>query len=400
MSIHYNFPRFEHIDDVRKVIEGHPEFIEVQKEGGYTVINYVYSNGKDTFPTVECWEDAILRECRGLVFDTKSGMLVARRFHKFFNLGERDDLSVDWSQPHRILEKLDGSMISPIEIDGGIRWISKMGITSVSMQAETFVAGHNGPEDYLGFARHAIRLADMTAIFEWCSRKQRIVVDYPQDRLVLLALRWNRSGRYMKHHDMRTLARRFNIPVVSEVIALEQESTERQLEYVRCWDSAEGVVVQFDDGHMVKVKSSWYVGMHRAKSLIENERDIVGIILDDKLDDLKPILPAPDVERSESFAAGVRADIHSFARKVRGYILMLREDGVSRRAYATSEPWETGEECRPAIYSLWDTPKDRLLEGATEWAEKAIRRSLGSNKSYEERVVKGGIITTRWNPAT
>jgi RNA ligase len=75
-----------------------------------------------TFPRVISACDAIRRECRGLVFD-KNGWILARRFHKFFNLNEREETlarNVDFSKPHSVLAKIDGSMISPVIINGEI----------------------------------------------------------------------------------------------------------------------------------------------------------------------------------------------------------------------------------------------------------------------------------------
>ena len=51
---------------------------------------------------------------------------------KFFNVNEREETliqHIDFSQPHLILEKLDGSMITPFEVDSRIRWGTKMGLT-------------------------------------------------------------------------------------------------------------------------------------------------------------------------------------------------------------------------------------------------------------------------------
>jgi len=61
--------------------------------GAYSVINYVYA--VDT-----TFETAIARECRGLKFD-REGKLIARPFHKFFNLGEkRPPQEEPWDEPH------------------------------------------------------------------------------------------------------------------------------------------------------------------------------------------------------------------------------------------------------------------------------------------------------------
>ena len=197
--MNYAFPIIEHLDDVRPAIAGRDEFIIAERDWGY-VVNYMVAMA-DTFPEVKTSggsakmreeanrHKAIRRECRGLLFD-KDGKIMARRLHKFFNINERDETQfseIDWNQPHVILEKLDGSMVTPVVTDSGIRWGTKMGITDVSMGAEEFVARN---PHYAKFAADMIKQG-LTPIFEWCSRKQRIVVDYPEDRLVLIAIRRN-----------------------------------------------------------------------------------------------------------------------------------------------------------------------------------------------------------------
>ena len=201
----YQFPNIQHLDEVRPAIEGRDEFIIAERDWGY-VVNYMVSMS-DTFPPVDespelerdliAERNAIRRECRGLLFH-KDGSIMARRLHKFFNVNERDETqfhSIDFSQPHVILEKLDGSMITPVVTDAGIRWGTKMGITEVSMQAEEFVAKH--PE-YQELAQWCIDNRK-TPIFEWTSRKQRIVIDYEEDNLVLIAVRDNVTGEYLPY---------------------------------------------------------------------------------------------------------------------------------------------------------------------------------------------------------
>lgn len=203
--MNYNFPEIKHINEVLPAIDGSVEFIVVDK-GDYKVINYVVMND-DTFPEIHGMHtlagpvdpimNAIRRECRGLVFD-QNGVLINRRFHKFFNVNERPETAlekIDWSKPHYILEKLDGSMVSPCKINGHIRWMTKMGITDTSMEAEYFVATH--PE-YQLFADEMLS-SGYTPIFEWVSNKNRIVLDYPEDNLILTAIRNMYNGRYLPY---------------------------------------------------------------------------------------------------------------------------------------------------------------------------------------------------------
>jgi hypothetical protein len=118
----YEFPEIRHLDDVRPAIEGRDEFIIAERPWGY-VVNYMV-NLIDTFPEVRTTGGsakmraeqnrikAIRRECRGILF-YPDGRIMARRLQKFFNVGERDETQahlIDLTQPHVILEKLDGCL--------------------------------------------------------------------------------------------------------------------------------------------------------------------------------------------------------------------------------------------------------------------------------------------------
>jgi hypothetical protein len=108
MTIGYTFPADITLDEVRELIKDNHNFIIVDK-GDYIVVNYVRA-GNDTFPSVVDRNTAILRELRGLIFSPE-GKVIARRFHKFFNYGEREDLlDINVNNSHRFIEKLDGCL--------------------------------------------------------------------------------------------------------------------------------------------------------------------------------------------------------------------------------------------------------------------------------------------------
>lgn len=125
----YEFPEIHTLEDVLPAIEGRPEFVVAHRPWGIVVNYHVVM--PDTFPEVKTAGGsakmraeatrmkAIRRECRGLIFDL-DGKIMSRRLHKFFNVNERDETlasKIDLSQPHVILEKLDGSMVTPIFVD-------------------------------------------------------------------------------------------------------------------------------------------------------------------------------------------------------------------------------------------------------------------------------------------
>jgi RNA ligase len=312
----YEFPAINNIDDVLLQIEDHPEFRVIEKDW-YTVINYMVAL-EDTFSLIRhrthynMW---MRRECRGLIFDTETGKLISRPYHKFFNAGEREETAINkinLYEPHVVLEKLDGSMIRPIPTKEGFRLATKAGITDVAMNAELFIA--DKPQ-YRNFIL-AILDGGMTPIFEWCSRKNRIVVDYPEDQLILTGIRNNVSGTYLLHWNMVELGRLWNVPVVKAVDGLAVQNINLFVQQVREWDDGEGIVLRFDSGHMVKVKADDYVLRHKSKDQINQEKNVIQTIIDESVDDLVPLLTPEDANRVKQFQTAFWLSVDDLASEM------------------------------------------------------------------------------------
>jgi RNA ligase len=299
--MNYEFPEINHIDDVIPHIEDWQEFRVMEKDW-YTVINYMVSLD-ETFSLVRersHYNMKMRRECRGLIFDTETGKLLSRPYHKFFNVGEREETAinkVNLYEPHVVLEKLDGSMIRPIPTKEGFRLATKAGVTDVAMNAEVFIA------DKPNYRQFILEMIDnrRTPIFEWCSRKNRVVVDYPEDQLILTGIRDTETGAYVTYYKMVAMAKHDSIPVVKAVDGLAVQDINLFVEQVREWDDGEGVVLRFDTGHMVKVKSADYVLRHKSKDSISQEKNVLQTILNDSVDDLVPLLTPEDAERVKEF---------------------------------------------------------------------------------------------------
>jgi RNA ligase len=306
--MNYTFPIINNIDDVLPHIKGREEF-RVMDKGWYTVINYMV-NLEDTFPAVNVaggsvkmrkarsLESTIRRECRGLIFDI-NGTLISRPYHKFFNIGEKQEThlnKVNLNEPHVILEKLDGSMIRPILTPDGFRLATKAGVTDVSMNAENFIVDK---PHYSAFINKCIQKRT-TPVFEWISRKNRIVVDYPEDNLILTAIRHNNTGEYVLYDSMKQYAESWNIPVVKAISGNDRDIG-NIVEHIRKWKDSEGIVIRFDSGYMAKIKSDDYVLRHKSKEAISQEKNILKIIIEDSVDDLIPILTLEDAYRLREF---------------------------------------------------------------------------------------------------
>ena len=303
----YDFPVIETIDDVLPHIEGRKEFNVMYKDD-YTVINYMVA-----FEETFMWDDndpigsAIRRECRGITFD-KEGKLICRKYHKFFNAEEKLETQlnkINLYEPHVVLQKFDGSLISAQPSGDSFVLVTKSGVTEISQQAEDHISNKYLPPNplhkpYHTFIQKCLQ-RNVTPLFEWVSRKNRIVIDYPEDQLILTGMRYNNTGNYVCYDVMKQYASAWNIPVVQAVNGLSVQNINLFVKQVREWEDAEGVVLRFDTGHMIKIKADQYVLRHKTKDQISQEKNVLQVILNDEVDDVIPLLMETDAKRLLDF---------------------------------------------------------------------------------------------------
>jgi RNA ligase len=395
--MNYEFPNITNISDVLPAIEGRDEFVVAVKEG-YTVINYNVMM-VDTFPDVldssdlranhdhyeiENLHARLRRECRGIIFDTATGEIIRRPFHKFFNVNEREETQdhvVDLTRPHAILEKLDGSMIAPFIVNGEMIWGTKMGATDVAQPVEEFVK--NNPQ-YEQLAMHLLP-GKLTPIFEWCSRKQRIVMDYPEDQLVLTAVRHMNTGAYVSYNVMKYLTESLaGIPLIHQwdiSMQMDNKTMSSFVSYVRDLEDREGFVVRFDDGHMLKLKCDWYVQIHKAKEAILQDRNIVELILDGKLDDVRAHLPQEDRDRLARFEIQFNLAVSDTVFMLDNDLNWLREQNIDRKTFALEYAEKYDQYMRALIFKNFDE-----LNLVKYWDDvrNTIRKNLTKTVKYEE----------------
>jgi RNA ligase len=352
--VNYEFPRIVHISQVLEAIEGDEDLFYVVEKEGYTVINYKLPCNK-TFPAVVDRNTAIRRELRGIKFDNITGEILARPFHKFHNYGEREETlaaNVDLSVGYDRLEKLDGSMVHPLFLNGNFRWSTKMGITNTSMQTETWLA--RDPQQGLSqFIKECWNERD-TPIFEWCSRQNRIVVDHPVDRLVLTAVRNNYSGEYYRYEDLEAYGSYFDI----EVVAIDTTSIKDMKSYsesiyeIKSDTITEGEVLRFHDGHMLKLKTQDYVNLHRTKDKIQKERNLVAVLLASQLDDLKPFMLKEDLAKAEAYENQLSQNVADICASITREANQIVSSEMSRKDFALNS--KADPFVRQIIFQLWD----------------------------------------------
>ena len=232
----------------------------------------------------------------------------------------------------------------------------------------------NNPQ-YEKFATSCIANG-VTPIFEWCSRKQRIVLDYKEDQLILTALRDMKTGEYAVFDSLNQYARYHSITVVR---AFEPQTDMKAfLEYVHDLEDLEGFVVRFDDGHMLKLKCQWYLQIHRAKEAILQDRNIVEIILDEKLDDIKAHLPAEDRDRLSEFEHDFNIEVSFRCIEIESILKNIEADGIDRKTFALEIAPKFDNFLRSSVFTCWDD-KSKVYNTV----RNTIRNNLGRTVKYE-----------------
>ena len=281
------YPIINNFSDLLPYIKDREE-IKVFEESvaGETVITVCYMIAKeDTFNSE--W----LRECRGIVFEKKTGRLLSRPFHKFFNIGEKNDTRIENIQGLKILavkEKIDGSMVIPVLINGSIYCKTKKSFNSdVALKATSFIEKTRDNRDKNLYTMiKELLIQGKTPLFEYTDPDCRIVITYEQPELKLITVRDNITGKYWSEESIQSLSRQYNVKSAKTI--KEKPLSELILETIEQINN-EGCVIQFSNGLWVKQKSEWYVFLHKGMTLYR-ERDIARICLSDSIDDFKSFI--------------------------------------------------------------------------------------------------------------
>lgn len=318
------FKQIQHIDEVMPHFVGRNEFTIGHREG-FVVIDYNYIL-PDTF------DDPVRLEGRGIKFCSKTGKVLARPFHKFFNLNERDGSrfsDLPWDKPFVVQEKSDGSMIHPCILDGKLVLMTRKGMSDVAVQA---MRECEFDQDEM---RHFIEMGS-TPIYEYVSPNNRIVIDYQKPELRLLAIRNNFTGKYgmLNTHGIRDVVVDGGDPGVL-------------VETVRQVRGEEGVVLTWlATGHKVKLKGEEYVQLHRAIDVMASEKRILDVILEGKDDDLCSMVAEDRAAKIRDYAGTVRQIMSNIQSTVvewadarkdlsqKEFALLVNDDNNPCRRYA------------------------------------------------------------------
>lgn len=225
----------------------------------------------------------LVRACRGAVVErcpnTGQFSLVAYAFDRFFNIGEPGCHELDWANT-QVFEKYDGSIIKTFHY--GDQWlVSTSG--SVAAASEVGNTGRSFAElfwhvfEKVGYSKENLD-PSLCYIFELCHRDNKIVVDYPEPKLPLLAVR-DRSQDF-EELNLEEVGSQHGFKVAQSYSISDPEAIKA---FVNVRGSDHEGVILFDGKGRAKVKSDIYCHLHRVKG--NGTPDFAELFLNDDLDE-------------------------------------------------------------------------------------------------------------------
>ena len=310
-----------------------------------SVFNYRLAQYKDFVTPLENKPDVKAYEMRGLTFVFNEDGTLFRRFlllEKFFNLNQVPESMYSIVKDYKIKfinNKEDGSIASFIKLPNGkVLGKSKMGFDNE--QANGINRIYRTRTDVKKFVDWCLQ-NEITAIFEYVSPANRIVLRYLDEDLILLRMRDNTTG---KHIDIKNYLDKID---TIRIAPFEDDNKDLNslIEVIAKEVDKEGVIVQAEDKYgkdfFFKLKTPWYMERHGLLTNdIYREHIIIGYILDDKIDDILGQIPEDEKEahnRINKIIQIVKKSINDKSVEIERAYKDYIKSGISRKDYAINQ---------------------------------------------------------------
>jgi T4 RnlA family RNA ligase len=280
----------------------------------------------------------------------KDGELISASYKKFFNWGEQPDLtytpfSVTANGGIMVLDKIDGSTLIISKYKGELiirtrgtfdaKLMEKNG-HEVDIILEKYPQLNNVPETE-------------SWVFEWVSPLNKIVLQYDEADIILTNIIQHSDYSYTKQKELDIFAHENGFLRPDTFI---YSSIKELLEDVAQWTDKEGVCVYCKgDQEIRKIKSSWYLSIHKLKSELGSIEKLIDFYFESECpnysDTYNLICETIDFEIAE-FVKGDLSKICDAMREVKKII-----DNMSKIVHDEVSKLKTRKEQAEMIVQKW-----------------------------------------------
>lgn len=369
--------------------------------------NYKMSLNYDQLEVVD--SDKLSQECRGLVLRTAdcspmpqdgivgATVILALPFFRFFNCGMDAAAPVNLESASTALEnKYDGTCIIVYFDDIQSAWHAA---TRAVCEADLPLNGWDMTfrdlfektlaQDFSSWTEKLDQ--SMTYIFELCAGANQVVVQHKTDYIVLIGVRetltgheyWPATSSILGVKSIET----YRLGSVEEITEFVQGRDPRQFEgIVACQEVSPGVF------NRVKIKSAQYMAYSRLKDAVASPRNVMTLILGEKLDDALTVMTDDLKATSLAMQEGLRKVLKDYRVKYDEVSALVTD--------ATSEPWGSKEHrkvfARTAQQSgIWFDPAMMCYTGKVKDVHEYIETKRGVSGAWSDSFLDSILLLCR-----
>lgn len=149
----------------------------------------------------------------------------------------------------------------------------------------------------------------------------------------------------------------FNIPIVESHNSITDPFI--FIEYVKNLIGIEGFVIAWNSGYRVKIKTEEYLRIHKIKDALTFEKNILDMIINEKIDDAKAFMLEEDRVRVEKFEHNFWEGLNNFSKNL--YFSLKTLDKAcqgSKKNFALTAANSLDWVSKAVMFSCWDGNKN------------------------------------------
>jgi RNA ligase len=284
--------------------------------------------------------------------------------------------------PGRLINKLDGSMIASFIQSNAIHFHTKGGLSR-----QALFARKTAPENVLNLSNEAFDLG-YTPSYEWTSPDNRVVVNYTQSHMTLLAVRNIHTGVY--DEDLAdALAAKHNVPRPETYFTISTEDELNDaLKILRDWKGIEGAVWLGPNGLRAKAKTKEYMKIHKTLSMLNVERHAFRAVVEDLDDDIIPLLSDDQRTAWTTYSQAMRTRFLQIEQEAQNAIISLKD--LDAKDAAAHIQTHTDPGLKPIAFAL------RQNRSGLETLLKILSTNIGTDARVQS--VKETYGLPDWGP--
>lgn len=263
---------------------------------------------------------------RSLIVEKNTLNVLSCGHKKFFNDGEKSSLypSLHNFSDVFIEEKKDGSLVIVDFVNGRLSMRTR-GSASYETQENAndfklLLYQYPQIESFLKVHSH------LSLLLEIETPNNIIVIRPEKVQFTLLGAINKENLTYVSKEKIKSIADNCSLPIPKEY---SFNSLKEMSEIVKEWKSQEGVVVSYNNNqNRIKIKSLWYLRLHRIKSQLNNEKSLIEYYISKDL----PVLNEWEEQIEKEFDYEIKVQLKSSLEKIseagektKKYIKRVRE---------------------------------------------------------------------------